>query len=193
MADNVLGVLFSDIADAIRGKTGDTATMKPAEFPEKISGIETGSGGGNSNNDVWYVAGGDFKPTTKAWTVNHNIGVIPEIIIVYIGATPQANCLLFGVGFNENMMASFAEGNSNVPGFVCMLGSSGGTTTSLSFTPIEADGAYNSFSGSDLGVIRNATATKFTVGGGTSSFIHSGLLTGKTYYWKAYYKVAATE
>jgi hypothetical protein len=41
---NVLGKLFGDIADAIREKTGDTATMKPAEFPAKISGIETDDG-----------------------------------------------------------------------------------------------------------------------------------------------------
>lgn len=44
---NVLGELFGDIADAIREKTGDTATMKPAEFPAKISGIEAGGGGGS--------------------------------------------------------------------------------------------------------------------------------------------------
>ena len=41
---NVLGTLFQDIADAIRGKTGDMASMKPAEFPGKISAIETGGG-----------------------------------------------------------------------------------------------------------------------------------------------------
>lgn len=41
---NVLGALFGDIADAIREKTGDTATMKPAEFPAKISGIKVGGG-----------------------------------------------------------------------------------------------------------------------------------------------------
>lgn len=39
---NVLGELFSDIAQAIRGKTGDTATMKPAEFPAKIMSISQG-------------------------------------------------------------------------------------------------------------------------------------------------------
>lgn len=43
---NVLGELFSNIANAIREKTGDSATMKPAEFPEKISGIEVGGGSG---------------------------------------------------------------------------------------------------------------------------------------------------
>lgn len=42
MAVNQLGNLFSDIAAAIRGKTGDTGTMKPIEFPEKIASIEAG-------------------------------------------------------------------------------------------------------------------------------------------------------
>ena len=46
---NALGTLFGDIAAAIREKTGDTAKMKPAEFPSKISGISAGGG------DVCYV------------------------------------------------------------------------------------------------------------------------------------------
>lgn len=36
---NALGALFSDIANAIRGKTGNEGTMKPAEFPAAIDGI----------------------------------------------------------------------------------------------------------------------------------------------------------
>lgn len=52
---NALGTLFSDIANAIRGKTGDTGTMKPAEFPAAITGISVGSGGGESSNLVKYV------------------------------------------------------------------------------------------------------------------------------------------
>lgn len=40
---NVLAELFANTASAIREKTGDSGTMKPAEFPEKIRGIETGS------------------------------------------------------------------------------------------------------------------------------------------------------
>lgn len=40
---NVLGTLFGDIANAIREKSGESGTMKPAEFPEKISGISTGT------------------------------------------------------------------------------------------------------------------------------------------------------
>lgn len=41
---NALGTLFQNIASAIRAKTGETGTMKPAEFPEKIAAIETGGG-----------------------------------------------------------------------------------------------------------------------------------------------------
>lgn len=39
---NVLGDLFKDIANAIREKSGETSSMKPAEFPEKILEIEGG-------------------------------------------------------------------------------------------------------------------------------------------------------
>lgn len=41
MAENVLGTLFGDIADAIRSKTGDSQSMKPAEFPAQIGNIST--------------------------------------------------------------------------------------------------------------------------------------------------------
>lgn len=44
---NVLAELFQNTANAIREKTGDTGTMKPAEFPDKIRGITTGGGVGN--------------------------------------------------------------------------------------------------------------------------------------------------
>ena len=46
---NVLGELFRNIAAAIREKTGDTATMKPADFPAKIISIEAGGGGGGGS------------------------------------------------------------------------------------------------------------------------------------------------
>lgn len=37
---NALGQLFGGIANAIREKTGETGTMKPAQFPDKIRSIE---------------------------------------------------------------------------------------------------------------------------------------------------------
>lgn len=49
---NVLGELFSGIANAIREKTGETGTMKPNEFPAKISAIEAG---GSQGVKICYV------------------------------------------------------------------------------------------------------------------------------------------
>ena len=46
---NALGTLFSDIAEAIREKNGEEGTMKPAQFPEKISALETGGGSGGGS------------------------------------------------------------------------------------------------------------------------------------------------
>ena len=46
---NALGKLFGDIAEAIRAKTGEEGTMKPAEFPAKIGEIE------GTSSDVRYV------------------------------------------------------------------------------------------------------------------------------------------
>lgn len=46
---NVLAELFQNVAIAIREKTGESGTMKPAEFPDKIRAIEAGSGGGTAN------------------------------------------------------------------------------------------------------------------------------------------------
>lgn len=52
---NVLGELFKDIADAIREKSGDTATMKPIDFPANIKAIEAGGGGESEDDRVKYV------------------------------------------------------------------------------------------------------------------------------------------
>ena len=46
---NALGKLFGDIANAIRSKTGEEGAMKPAQFPEKIESIESGSDEYNLN------------------------------------------------------------------------------------------------------------------------------------------------
>ena len=47
-----LSALFTDIANAIRGKTGGTTPLVADNFPAEIAGIETGGGGGAT--EQWY-------------------------------------------------------------------------------------------------------------------------------------------
>lgn len=95
---NVLGELFGDIASAIREKTGDTATMKPAEFPDKISAIEVGGGSGGT----FVVARGSFTPTsTTACKLTHGLGVVPIYIQCYAEALKSPP-----TGTNETKFAS---------------------------------------------------------------------------------------
>lgn len=65
MTDNVLGTLFGDIANAIRSKTGDTAKMKPIDFPTKILEIEVG---GATETDI-------IPEQEFALTLNSQLGV----------------------------------------------------------------------------------------------------------------------
>lgn len=67
MADNVLANLFQDIAGAIREKNGETDTMKPIEFPDKIRAIETGGGGGGSIPAAVYLSAAPFHGLTVQW------------------------------------------------------------------------------------------------------------------------------
>ena len=61
---NVLAELFQDIATAIREKSSETGTMKPAEFPDKIRAIE--SGGGSCNHVPLIVTeNGVYRPTKE--------------------------------------------------------------------------------------------------------------------------------
>lgn len=50
----IQGSTLRDIADAIREKTGETASMKPTEFSSKIRNI-TGGGGGSGDATVYFV------------------------------------------------------------------------------------------------------------------------------------------
>jgi hypothetical protein len=60
---NVLAELFQNVASAIREKTGDTGTMKPAEFPDKIRAIE-GGGGNAVLVPLSVTKNGVYRPST---------------------------------------------------------------------------------------------------------------------------------
>ena len=84
---NVLGELFQSIADAIRGKTGETGTMKPIDFPSAIASIVTGGGGGGEGSgESLQFANGSFNTGTtgvERVTITHGKNVMPDFIAVW--------------------------------------------------------------------------------------------------------------
>lgn len=84
---NVLGDLFQEIADAIRTKTGDTATMVPANFPAEILSIPVVVSGGETETDGnLKIAYGVFYAGTEdnnvRQTIAHGLGEMPDFVFV---------------------------------------------------------------------------------------------------------------
>lgn len=50
------GSTLTEIADAIREKTGETETIKPEDMPQKIQDIQTGGGGGGDDPIETYAS-----------------------------------------------------------------------------------------------------------------------------------------
>ncbi len=147
---NVLGELFQNIANAIRGKTGETGTMKPSEFPENINSIVTGG----EEKQLRY-ADGEFDVTSDIMTINHDMGVVPDIIMVLPYHIPTERTLIFSTGLSTPMIS--ALGNKYIApscgitqaGYVVIRSSKGH----------ETDGEYPMY-----GLVRNVTTESFTVG-----------------------------
>lgn len=73
---NALKTLFLDIADAIRNKTGDTGTMKPADFPTKISEIQTGTSDEALSNTLYGLVAKNEEYTSG----KEELLMIPQVI-----------------------------------------------------------------------------------------------------------------
>lgn len=161
MAENVLGTLFQNIADAIRSKTGDTATMKPSEFPDKISGIETNGGGGSTGTGgTFTVADGEFEADNSIMTVEHNLGYVPDILFIVAGSAPAEGNMFFAIGYSKALYSKFDD---SIKGFNYGLLSGGGALEWSVRDNMESDQAGKLAQG----CIRECSTTSFVVGGTT--------------------------
>lgn len=161
---NALGSLFSDIAAAIRSKNGEEGTMKPAEFPGKISAIETG-GGVEATEGVLFATG-LFTPTETPATVEHGLGVIPDMVAVFCIKKVSADSeLISATGFSEAWVNAGYRGNLLAGSF----------STDSVHGPITGSSAF--------GLVQGATSTTFQVGAAAGEA--SELAIGKTYRWIA--------
>ena len=99
---NVLGELFSDIAASIRDGLGYQGTMKPAQFPGKIDEIvallsedieSRPPMDGVVSGSSLKIERGYIKPESDRTrvTVEHGLGVMPDLIVVYQAGNPIAD------------------------------------------------------------------------------------------------------
>jgi hypothetical protein len=163
MADNVLSALFQDQADAIREGLGDIGKIKPAGFPAKTREIVAliGAGGsGDGSIGEWVSAEGSFTAEATSETIEHNLGVVPDIFGVFMSTMgPISNlvtekyCLIAAYGLSEKLKT---ESNVEKCGgsFALSQGAlfAGTATTGLEDT----DGS--------MGRLNSATATTVKVG-----------------------------
>lgn len=157
---NVLSTLFGDIANAIREKTGDTATIAPANFPTEIGKIEVGSGSSGEMGASWKrYSGFVTKHTAGTYTLEHNIGAVPDIFVIAGNAPTMYGSIVAAVGFSSAMNALIVDEFKGIA--MVNMNTNIGT---LSFdhgieTTNENAARY--------GLPRNMTATTVTIGGGT--------------------------
>lgn len=162
---NVLGTLFGEIAGAIREKTGDTATMKPAEFPEKILGI-SGGGSGNKQYELVYS---QFTPNTAQATIEHKLGRVPDVFLVFLEDIPTNNIVMSAWCFSPQMVEALGGGNNNT--VTIFSGQSMSVRVNRDIT-LPSDGStYCQYGG-----IHSFTDTHFSIGGSSC-----GLYVGKFY------------
>lgn len=163
---NVLGTLFTDIANAIRNKTGTTAKMSPNDFPIHINSIVAGSGG--TSGGEWKFASGTVTSTGSAMTIRHELGAVPDIIFVRMGksqADANINYFLASLQFSNAMIEAFnGNGDFSEKGLCAVMTSALGVI--LHTLQEGVDGAHTDFA-ETYGPIRNADAITFTVGGGS--------------------------
>lgn len=133
-----------------------------------IGALVTGGGGGGNI----VAAQGEFIPTSTVHTINHNLGVVPDVAAVICTDarldTSNYYALFSIVNFSKALYAKGITGKALI------------TMASFNFS---SDGA--ALDGNDpdgQGILANATDTTMSVGS-AASWIR--LVTNKKYYWIA--------
>lgn len=199
---NVLGTLFQNIADAIREKTGESGSMKPADFPAEILSIVTGidEGDGSAGESSGTVSGATSKPMryksgrvyphAGTITIQHGLGVEPDMILV-----TNAKCgygygaLINAIGFSRQVLDAFP--NLQAHTWFCFDNYEGQTDTAPFILdhshryPIEAWREEMDDLDARIGHISYATASNFLIGGDTAKMM-TKYATGEDAYYSWY-------
>lgn len=78
---------LTDIADAIRSKTGGSALINPEDMADEIESISTGGGGGSLPSIISKIDGGSFTPSSdtqaSSYSISHSLGVTPKGFVIW--------------------------------------------------------------------------------------------------------------
>lgn len=138
-----------------------------------VAGIPGSHKGGGGSGSYKFFSG-SFDATSKIQTVTHNCGVVPDILIGYLGGIPSNGVAFFCVAFSQKFYNGAGGGYLSQVVFVM---SSGGSLSSGS--DIGMDNPITGYY-ADYGGIRNVDEKTFTFGGSTY-----GLKIGEFYQWVA--------
>lgn len=198
---NALTDLFGDIANVIRDKTGDSATMKPAEFPDKIDILSDTSIVTATADDVLegkifvdalgnkivgsLVSGPTVKYTTgtvtgtgETMSIEHGLGVVPDIILLYSQTdltSGTAKYIEYAFGLKSGSIFGYNIGSVVVR--KNMTKSSTGTSTTRSLVRLNA----GITSTTAFGGIYSTTSSTFSIGDGKDHYLYNSF----KYAWLA--------
>ena len=128
---NVLGELFSNIANSIRNGLEDIGTMKPIEFPDRVAEIcsllehyKNNSGGGEGGEGSTLPANVETGTFNTADTgigrvfINHTLGEVPDFVMIYLtslgdGIDPNDNQMVSVWSVKEDLYPSIIKGGQN--------------------------------------------------------------------------------
>lgn len=130
----------------------------------------------------WYSKGGSFTPTEHVATVTHDIGVIPDMIVVGSNQMPTtANILFLSGGLStrmiENIIANTGESYPDVVPTAITTGTTGNIAVIKTSPNKGFEGDVNGYS------VRNVTETTFDVGENEELSV----LTGGSFWWVAFW------
>ena len=117
---------LTEIADAIRGKTGGTDGLTLDEMATAISGINTGSIAKFTTGTLTLESDFVLGTTTSGfYTINHNLGEIPDIF--YISCNIVSNTHInFAIFFNVDQDAKTGNYFMSIQGEGSYLGNLSG-------------------------------------------------------------------
>lgn len=141
----------------------------------------------SSGSDEWIFAGGSFFPTAVTHTVEHNLGVVPDIVYVYVQGTgnPSGSLtqVMSAILISEKMFGNATATNG------AEISYGAGTFYNTAYNNVVSVGSYVGLENSvasnsgELRGIYDVTETTFTVGGSNQR-----LSTDFGYSWYAFAK-----